>query len=362
MARIRVEDRYVGEGDPTYFIADIAANHDGSLGRAKELIRLAKEAGADAVKFQNFRASKIVSKYGFESLGSQISHHAKWKKPVYEVYKEASIPFDWTVKLKECSDEIGIHYFSSPYDFEAVDMLEPHVPAYKIGSGEITWPEMILKIAQKGKPVFLATGASDIGDVQRAVRIILAANPQLVLMQCNTNYTGSLGNFKHIHLNVLKTYRLMFPQVVLGLSDHTPGHTTVLGAVALGARVVEKHFTDDTNREGPDHLFSMTPPAWKEMVKGTRELELALGDGEKRIAENEEKTVILQRRCLRAAQDIKAGRVLSRELIDILRPAEPDGIFPFDIERLLGMRLKRDITAGEHFRWEFVDSESQSTR
>lgn len=355
MARIRIADRFVGENEPVYFVADIAANHDGSLDRAKELICLAKEAGADAVKFQNFQAPKIVSKYGFESLGRQFSHQAKWKKPVYEVYKEASIPFDWTVELKRCCDEIGIHYFSSPYDFEAVDMLESHVPAYKIGSGDITWSEMILKIAEKGKPVLLATGASDIGDVQRAVGIILGVNPQLILMQCNTNYTGNLGNFKHIHLNVLKTYSVMFPQVVLGLSDHTPGHATVLGAVALGASVIEKHFTDDKTREGPDHLFSMTPAKWKEMVKRTHELEYALGDGEKRVAENEKETVIVQRRCLRAAQDIKTGKILSRELIDVLRPAEPDGIFPFELDRLLGMCLRRDMTAGEHFRWALLE-------
>ena len=357
MAKIRIEDRYVGESEPTYFVADIAANHDGSLERAKELICLAKEAGADAVKFQNFQASKIVSKHGFESLEGPSSHQAKWQKPVYEVYKDASIPFGWTIQLKECSDGIGIHYFSSPYDFQSVDMLEPHVPAYKIGSGDITWPEMLLKIGRKGKPVFLATGASDMGDVQRAVQIILDVNPQLILMQCNTNYTGSLENFKHIHLNVLKTYSTIYPQVVLGLSDHTPGHSTVLGAVALGARVIEKHFTDDTTREGPDHLFSMTSTAWKKMVEGTRELELALGHGEKRIAENEEDTVIVQRRCLRAAQSISAGQILSRELIDVLRPAEPDGIFPFDIERVLGMRLRRDVVAGEHFRWELLEPE-----
>ena len=357
MGTVRIADRLIGKDEPVYFIADIAANHDGSVERAKDLICLAKEAGADAVKFQNFQAPKIVSKFGFESLSGECSHQTKWKKPVYEIYKEASIPFDWTFKLKECCDKIGIHYFSTPYDFEAVDMLESHVPAYKIGSGDINWSEMILKIAQKGKPIFLATGASNIGDVQCAVGKILGINPQLVLMQCNTNYTGSLENFKHIHLNVLKTYSVMFPQVILGLSDHTPGHTTVLGAVALGARVVEKHFTDDTNREGPDHLFSMTPTAWKEMVKHTVELEHALGGTEKRVAQNEQETVIVQRRCLRAAQNIKAGRMLSRDLIDVLRPAEPDGIFPFEIDRVLGMRLRRDIAPGEPLRWELLESE-----
>jgi sialic acid synthase SpsE len=206
MKEIKIGDRWVGNSHPCYFIADIAANHDGSLDRAKILIRLAAEAGANAAKFQNFRAPKIVSDYGFKSMDSQVSHQATWTKSVYEVYAEASIPFEWTPELRAVCDEVGIHYFSSPYDFDAVDVLEPYVPAYKIGSGDITWLEIIEYIAKKGKPVILATGASNIGDVQRAVDSVLNINSDLVLMQCNTNYTASLKNFDHIHLNVLKTY------------------------------------------------------------------------------------------------------------------------------------------------------------
>ena len=149
----------------------------------------------------------------------------------------------------------------------------------------------------------------DIGDVQRAVHTLLAINPQVVLLQCNTNYTASPVNFDHINLRVLNTYHTMFPQVVLGLSDHTHGHATVLGAVALGARVIEKHFTDDTTRTGPDHPFSMTPTTWREMVDRTRELEKALGSADKFITANEKDTSIVQRRCVRAARDIKAGEI-----------------------------------------------------
>lgn len=355
MARINTGTRWIGDAEPTYFIADIGANHDGDLERAKALIHLAREAGADAVKFQNFRAPKIVSKRGFETLGGQLSHQATWKKPVYEVYKEASIPWEWTPVLKAECDAAGIDYFSTPYDFEAVDMLDPFVSIFKIGSGDITWPEMLKKVASQGKPVILSTGASDIGDVQRAVHIIQAINPKLVLMQCNTNYTGSRENFKHVHLRVLLTYRTLFPDIVLGLSDHTPGHAAVLGAVALGARVVEKHFTDDNRREGPDHPFAMTPETWREMVDRTRELECALGDGDKRIVENEQETVIVQRRCLRAAQDLPMGTILTRELIDVLRPAPRDAIFPYEIDRVLGMRVLVDVPAGEYFRWTMLE-------
>jgi len=232
-----------------------------------------------------------------------------------------------------------------------VDMLDPYVNLFKIGSGDITWPAMLGKVAAKQKPVLLATGASEMGEVERAVEEILKINPNLVLMQCNTNYTASLENFQHIHLRVLETYREKFPALVLGLSDHTPGHATVLGAVALGARVIEKHFTDDNGRDGPDHPFSMTPSSWREMVDRTRELEYALGASRKFVAENEQQTVVVQRRCLRATADLKAGTILEEEMLEALRPAPKDAVMPFELSRVIGRKLIRDVTQGEHLRW-----------
>ncbi len=348
---IQIDSRTIGENHPTYFIADIAANHDGDLDRAKFLIHLAKEAGADAAKFQNFRAPQIVSDYGFKTMDGQVSHQASWEKSVFEVYQDASIPFEWTPILKEECDQVGIDYFSSPYDFDAIEMLDPFVPAYKIGSGEIDWLEALERMANTGKPIILATGASTIYDVQRAVHTILKINPQLVLMQCNTNYTASLENFDHIHLNVLKTYQIMFPNVVLGLSDHTHGHATVLGAVSLGARVIEKHFTDDNNRVGPDHKFAMNSETWADMVARTRELERALGSPDKFVTGNERETAIVQRRCLRAAQDIEAGEIFTREMIAVLRPATPGAIHPPEIEDVIGTRALTDIPKGKELRW-----------
>jgi N-acetylneuraminate synthase len=227
----------------------------------------------------------------------------------------------------------------------------PYVPAIKIGSGEVSWPEAIEYIARKGLPVLLATGASDIGEVAAAVRLITSINPNLVLMQCNTNYTASLENFKHIHLNVLKTYRQMYPDLILGLSDHTPGHATVLGAVALGARVVEKHFTDDNERVGPDHKFAMNPKDWADMVENTRRLERALGSADKFVAGNEQETVVLQRRCLRAAHALPAGTLLARADLKVLRPAPREAIMPYDLEKVLGKRTLTDLKEGQELRW-----------
>ena len=348
---LKIGNKLVGEKHPTYFIADIAANHDGSLERAKYLIRLAKQAGADAAKFQNFRAPEIVSDYGFRSLGGQQSHQSKWSKSVFEVYQGASIPFEWTPELKAVCDEVGLDYFSAPYDFAAIDMLDAYVPVYKIGSGEVTWPEALERVAAKGKPVILATGASNIGEVQQAVQAVLKINPQLALLQCNTNYTASLDNFMHVHLNVLKTYHLMYPDLVLGLSDHTPGHASVLGAIALGGRIIEKHFTDDKTREGPDHAFAMDPDDWAEMVINARQLERALGSADKFVAENEQETVVLQRRCLRAAREIRAGETLTREMISVLRPAPASAIMPYDIQKVIGLKALEDLPAGKELSW-----------
>ena len=351
MMTIKLSRKTLGLDHPTYFVADISANHDGDLNRAKLLIQLCAEAGANAAKFQNFRAAKIVSEHGFQTMGKQLSHQSKWKKSIFQVYQEASLPWEWTPILKQECDRCGIDYFSAPYDLEAVDMLESYVELFKIGSGDITWPEMLQKVASKQKPVFLATGASDIDEVRRAVDIILKTNSQLVLMQCNTNYTASMENFRHIHLRVLETYGTMFPDVILGLSDHTPGHATVLGAVALGARVVEKHLTDDNSREGPDHAFSMTPQSWREMVNRTRELEYALGSPRKEVAQNEQDTVVVQRRSLRAVRHLPAGTVLQAKMLEALRPAPRGAVMPFDLPRVVGKRLTQDLPAGEHLRW-----------
>jgi len=348
---ITILDKKIGLKHPTYFIADIAANHDGDLERAKMLIHLAKEAGADAAKFQNFRAPKIVSDYGFRAMGGQVSHQAAWEKSVVEVYADASIPFEWTPILKEECDKVGIHYFSSPYDYDAIDMLDPYVPAYKAGSGLISWPEGIVRMAEKGKPMLIATGASTMAEVDRAMQMLLAVTDQVVLMQCNTNYTASPDNYDHLNLNVLKTYAVMYPDVVLGLSDHTHSPAPVVGAVALGARVIERHFTDSNDRPGPDHKFALNPQTWAEMVNQVRLLERSLGSARKFVTDNEKDTYVVQRRCVRAAREIKAGEVFTEDMLEVLRPATPGALMSWDIPQLLGKKARHDMPFGKDLRW-----------
>ena len=351
---IKIENNIIGQSHPTYFIADIAANHDGFLDRAKLLIKLAKEAGANAVKFQHHDVNKYVSDYGFRNLGGKFSHQSKWEKSIFEVYKDAEVPRSWTEELKEYCNKIDITFFTTPYDLDTVDFIDDFVPAYKIGSGDIAWHEMLKKIASKNKPVLFATGASNMQEVINAVEILKSINDKIVLMQCNTNYTGMDDNFNHINLNVLKSYKELFPDIILGLSDHTHGSVTVLGSVALGAKVIEKHFTDDTKRKGPDHPFSMDPVSWKKMVDETRLLELALGNSIKKVEDNEKETVILQRRAIRFIENIKKNEEITIDKVEFQRPCPKDA---FDINKLnevLGKKVNNDMEKGDYLRFDTI--------
>lgn len=350
---IKIGNKVISKNGSPYFIADIAANHDGTIERAFRLIELAKEAGADVAKFQNFKAKTIVSRNGFDSM-SRMSHQANWSKSVYEVYEDASVADEWTYLLKKKCDEVGIEYMTSPYDFEAVDMADDYVNAYKVGSGDITWLEIIEYMAKKGKPMLLATGASNMEDVVRAYQCIKAHTSEIVLMQCNTNYTASVENFHNINLNVLTTYQEYFPDCILGLSDHTFGHATVLGALAIGARVFEKHFTDDNGREGPDHKFAMNPSTFREMVDQANLLYAALGDGVKRVEANEVDSAVVQRRSLYLTRDVKQGDVLTKQDLFPLRPIKADGIPPYEIENIIGKQLLRDMKQDSYLRWEDI--------
>lgn len=346
--RLKIGNKYIGDGEKPYFIADIAANHDGDLNRAFKLIELAKEAGADCAKFQNFKADTIVSRDGFKGLGKQLAHQSSWKKSVYEVYKDASLNEEWTHLLKEKCDEVGIEYMTTPYNLEVVDLVDPFVNAYKIGSGDITWSEMLATVASKNKVTMLATGASYIEEVDRAVNFILDINSKLVLMQCNTNYTASSDNYRYVNISVLEEYKKRYPNAVLGLSDHTFGHATVLGAMMEGACVFEKHFTDDNDRVGPDHKFSMNPKTWREMVDEANNLFLSIGDGEKKLESNEFESVTVQRRGFYLKVDKSAGDTILEGDIIALRPMYSDGIEPWDKKMVVGKTIKHDMRADTH--------------
>ena len=244
-------------------------------------------------------------------------------------------------------------------DQEIIDRLDKSIPLIKdIGkhlikaSGKRLRPLLTLSMAAQlndfsRKPIILATGASNLSEVKKAISEIKKINKKIILMQCNTNYSNEEINFNSINLNVLKNYKKIFKNIVLGLSDHTPGHATVLGAVTLGARVIEKHFTDDNERYGPDHKFSLNPKTWKLMVDETRRLEKSLGNGIKKIEKNEKLTAFIQRRSYYANSEIKKGEKITYEKIIPLRPFLKNSISPDKDNRIIGKKALRKIKKGE---------------
>jgi len=348
-----IDDVRIGPETGTFFIADLAANHDGSIRRAKKLIKLAHDSGANAVKFQHFQASQFINGSAFEALRCNKSHQTLWEKSVYDVYADASLPLSWTEELKNYCLSLGIVFFSSPYGLDMVDHLNPHVPAWKIGSGDINYHAQLIRVAKTNKPVLLATGACALEEVIESVNILQKYTNKIVLMQCNTNYTAKDENYDFINLNVLKTYSTLFPDIVLGLSDHTLGHETVLGAIALGARVVEKHFTDDNSRPGPDHQFSMNPQTWKEMVKSSRIIERSLGSTIKAVCKNEKETSVLQRRALYAIDDIPAGTHIDNHMFEPKRPCPPNSV---NINKDLNFnKTRKPLLRGQCLREDYLE-------
>ena len=263
------------------------------------------------------------------------------------MYEQYHTKREWDETLYSTCQEAGIEFMTTPYDLEAINSLDGFLNGYKIGSGDITYKPLIEEIIKRGKNIILTS--LELGEVQKAMDLIAnnVVPDKIGLLQCNTNYTGSSDNFNYINLSVLKQYSQLYPQVILGLSDHTPGHTTVLGAVTLGAKIIEKHFTDDNSREGPDHKFAMNPGTWREMVERTQELILAMGDGKKVVEPNEKESIIVQRRSIRAAKTLSSGKTLTIDDITFLRPCTSEGLTPWELQKLVGKSLRCDVSKGE---------------
>lgn len=348
----KIGNRAIGQSHPTYIIAEVGSNFDGNLTRAKQLAKLAKETGADAYKIQNFLASKLISPVGF--AGRQISREKQFNTSVFDMYKTAEFPREWLKELSDYCQQIGIDFFSSPYDTEAVDHLEKiGTPAYKIGSGEIDNLEFLTYVGKIGKPILIACGTATLAEVGQAVATIRKTeNNQIVLMQCVSNYPSPASD---ANIKAMAALGEKF-KVLVGYSDHTTGTdaggddplsglTIPLGAVALGAVVIEKHFTDDRKRKGTDHPFALDPKGFKRMVDSIRLLEKALGDGIKRPAPSEKETVFTMRRGAYASTDIPIGTKITANMIEFLRPAI--SLRPPETKKIIGKKAGRTIPKGD---------------
>lgn len=347
-ATITIGNRKVGRGEPCFIIAEAGVNHNGSFELARELVDVAVDAGCDAVKFQTFKPEKVCSPFA-PKANYQLRTTAAEESQL-EMGKKLELPFEAFRDLyHDCMDK-GIIFLSTPFDYDSADFLAHlPVPAFKIPSGEITNLFFLEHIARKGRPLIVSTGMATLEEVAIAVETIRATGTQqMVLLQCVSNYPADPSN---MNLRAMRTMEDAFG-VGVGLSDHTVGTEIAFAAVAMGACVIEKHFTLSKELPGPDHRASLEPQDLVKLVKGIRNVEAALGDGIKQPAEEELNTAEVARRSLVAARFIPAGAILTLDLLDILRPGT--GLRPAMRSQVLGRQVRHDIEAGTILRLDML--------
>ncbi len=341
-----------------FIIAEAGVNHNGSLQMAKELADVALNAGADAVKYQTFIAEKLMSSEAGKAE-YQVRNTDKNESGL-QMLKKLELSFADFVELKDYCDKIGIMFMSSPFDDESVDFLDSLVSIYKVPSGELTNLPFLKHIALKNKPVIMSTGMSDLQEVELAVDLFKRNQkcpdenfPPLILLHCINNYPAA---FSDVNLRAMITMRDYFEDIPVGYSDHTPGIEASVAAVALGATVIEKHFTLDRHLEGPDHQASLEPCELHRLVEAIRNVEAAMGSGKKVVAASEIEVRKVVRRSLAAACALAAGTVITEDMIVIKRPGT--GIIPAELPLIIGRRTKRDIKADSVIVWDDIDKES----
>lgn len=336
---LRIGNRLIGPGQPVYIIAEMSANHAGSLDRAKEIIRAAKEAGADCIKIQTYTPDTLTIDCQNEYF--RVGNGTWEGENLYSLYGKAYTPWEWQAELKEEADRIGIDFLSTPFDTTAVDFLEDMgLEFYKIASFEMVDLPLIEYIASKGKPIIMSTGMGTMEEIKEAVETVYkTGNRQLALLKCSSAYPADPAD---MHLRTIPDMiaKLDLP---IGLSDHSMGSLSAVTAVALGATVLEKHFCISREIENPDASFSMTPEEFKEMVQQVRACEAALGEARYGVAKQEESSVVF-RRSVFAVKDIKKGEALTEENTRIIRPGY--GLKPKYFRSILGMKADCDIERG----------------
>ena len=329
-----------------FIIAEAGVNHNGRLDLAYQLIDVAKDTGADAVKFQTFKAENVVSR-----LADKAEYQKKTTgsdKSQLDMIKKLEISFEDFVKLKKYCDKKEIMFLSTPFDHQSIDFLYNLVDIYKIPSGEIINYPYLKHIAAKNKPIIMSTGMANLGEVEEAINTIRTVNSEakISLLHCTTNYPTP---YEEVNLKAMQTLAAAF-KLPVGYSDHTLGIEVPVAAVAMGAKIIEKHFTLDKNLPGPDHKASLEPGELKEMVKAIRNIEMALGNGIKKPNESEIEIMKVARRSLIATRDIRVGEIIKESDIIIKRPGT--GILPKFKEIVIGMKLVNNIKQDEPFRWE----------
>ena len=352
MATLKIGTHEIGDHSPCYVIAEIGHNHQGSLEKARELFREAKQAGAHAVKLQKRDNRGLYTRAAYNkpydnenSFGATYGEHREFLEFGAHEYRE----------LQTYARELGVDFFATAFDIASADFLEAlDVPAYKIASGDLKSAPLLKHVAQFGKPMIISTGGALLDDVRRAYHTIKAINPQLAILQCTAGYPAE---FDELDLRVITQYRTQFPDAVIGFSSHDNGISMPVAAYVLGARIVEKHFTLNRAMKGTDHAFSLEPVGLRKLVRDLDRTYKALGDGAKKIYESEKAPIIKMGKSLVVAHDLPAGHVLGAD--DIIMKSPGGGIPPYELDRVLGRKTLKALYQDDFLSYDVL-SESRT--
>jgi len=345
---IKIGNKFVGPGFPVFIIAEAGVNHNGSMELAKKMIDVAKESGADAIKFQTFKTENMIIK---NAQKAEYQKKATGKGNQYKMLKSLELDAANFRKLTQYAKKKDIIFLSTPFDKVSVDLLEELcVSAYKIGSGELTNIPLLKYIAEKKKPIILSTGMANLGEIDEALNVFKESGLEnIIILHCVSSYPTKIDD---INLKAINTLRSVF-KFPTGFSDHTIGINVPIASVALGVCVIEKHFTLDKKLPGPDQRSSLDPEELRLMVKSIREIEVALGNGNIKPTSDEKKNMEVVRKSIVSSMDIKKGSILTEEMIDIKRPGT--GISPKMYDKILGKKVKRLIKKDELILWKYLE-------
>jgi N,N'-diacetyllegionaminate synthase len=348
MEKIKIGNKWAGDEEPCFIIAEAGVNHNGKLELAKKLVDAAGNAGADAVKFQTYKAEKLVTKDADATM-YQVKNMRE-KKSQLDMLDNLALEYKEFIVLKKYCDRKGILFLSTPHSFDAIDFLEELVPVYKFGSGDLTNIPSLKYAAKKEKPMILGTGMSTLEEVRHAVDAIKSeGNDQIVVLHCTTNYPCPL---EEVNLQAMKIMKNEL-KCLVGYSDHTLGNIVPIAAVAMGACMIEKHFTLNRELPGPDHRASLEPNELKEMIQVIRETEKAMGNGIKKPTKSEDQIKKSIRKSIVAKVNIPKGTIITREMMEIKRPGM--GISPDQIDKIIGGKARDNIKKDELIRWDKIE-------
>jgi len=342
MKKIKISNKIISLEDKPFIIAEMSGNHNQSLDRAKEIIRIAAETGAHAVKLQTYTADTMTINHRGGLFDITDKNSLWYGRNLYELYEEAHTPWEWHKPLFDYANELGLIAFSTPFDETAVDFLETlNAPCYKVASFENTDHPLLKRIARTGKPVIMSTGVANLSDIVESVQVLRDnGSREIVLLKCTSTYPATPENTNLVTIPALQQ---IFPDCIIGLSDHTMGIGASLASVALGARVIEKHFTTNRADGGVDSAFSMEPAEMKALVIESERAFLALGGVQLTVQKAEEKNKIFKR-SIYVVKGIQKGEVFTKENIRVIRPG--DGLQPKFYENLIGVAAKKSLQRG----------------